>query len=847
LTGSIAALTSTEQLSHAILAAPAIEPPMLRPSARGKFLFLDQEKFYVRGATYGTFAPDGAGRERYEPVVVERDFAQMAANGLNAVRTYTAPPLWVLDAAQRYGLRVMVGLPWEQHVAFLDDPALPRRIERQVRDEVRRCAAHPAILCYAVGNEIPATIVRWLGRRRVERFIELLFRAVKAEDPSALVTYVNYPTTEYLQLPFLDIVCFNVYLEAQQRLDAYLARLQNLAGDRPLIMAEVGLDSRSHGEKNQARVLDWQLRTIFESGCAGAFAFAWTDEWHRGGFAIDDWDFGLTRRDRTPKPALASVRAAFAQIPFRSDVRWPRISVVVCAFNAQPTIRECLEGLDRLDYPNFEVIVVNDGSTDATGAIAAEYRVRLISTENRGLSSARNTGLEASAGEIVAYLDSDAFPDRHWLKYLAAAFIASPYVGIGGPNLAPPGLGKIANCFDNAPGGPVHVLLSDREAEHIPGCNMAFRKASLEAVGGFDPILRVAGDDVDVCWRLQDRGWSLGFSPGAVVWHHRRTTLGSYWKQQRGYGRAEALLERKWPEKYNGFGHVTWGGRIYAKTGPQTVSFRRQRLYQGMWGSAPFQSLEQPASSLVSALPFMPEWYLLITLLAAFSCLGALWAPMLLALPALALAALLPTFQAGVAARHAVFENAPLGGLEALKLRSFIALLYLAQPLARLQGRMSEGLTCWRTPVAFRLSLARPRRYWFWSETWCAATRWLEALEHLLRESGARVNRGGEYDRWDLEVRAGALGFARLLMAVEEHGGKQLARFRTWPGCSRGGVVLAIALGALASGAGLDRAWAACAILGGLAIGVTIRMALECAAAMSRFDRALAEPPGPPR
>ena len=117
----------------------------------------------------------------------------------------------------------------------------------------------------------------------------------------------------------------------------------------------------------------------------------------------------------------------------------------------------------------------------------------------------------------------------------------------------------IAECVASSPGGPVHVLQSDQEAEHIPGCNMAFRRDCLQEIGGFDEQFRVAGDDVDVCWRIQERGWKLGFSPAAMVWHHRRNSLRTYWKQQKGYGKAEALLENKWPEKYNAAGHITWG------------------------------------------------------------------------------------------------------------------------------------------------------------------------------------------------------------------------------------------------------------------------------------------------
>ncbi len=442
-----------------------------RPRVGGKFIYVGNEKLWVRGVTYGAFRPDAHGNEYHDLEVVERDFAQMAANGLNAVRIpHTMPPRSLLDAAQRHGLRVMVGLSAEQYVGFLIDKTGALDIEGTVRAKVRACAGHPALLCYAIGNEISAPLVRWLGHRRVERYLERLYWAIKAEDPDGLVTYVNYPTTEYLQLPFLDLVCFNVYLESQERHEAYLARLQNIAGDRPLLMSEIGLDSLRQGEETQARVLDWQLHTAFAAGCAGAFVFAWTDEWHRAGAEVVDWAFGLTDRARCPKPALASVRKAFAQVPFPSGLRWPRISVVVCTYNGHRTIRDCFEGLLRLEYANFEVIVVDDGSTDATGDIAEQYGFRLIRTENRGLSSARNTGMEAATGEIVAYLDDDAYPDPHWLTYLAATFMSTTHVGVGGSNIAPAGDGPIANCIANAPGNPVHVLLSDQEAEHIPGC-----------------------------------------------------------------------------------------------------------------------------------------------------------------------------------------------------------------------------------------------------------------------------------------------------------------------------------------------------------------------------------------
>src|SRR5213075_602076 len=96
----------------------------------------------------------------------------------------------------------------------------------------------------------------------------------------------------------------------------YLARLQNIAGDRPLFMSELGLDAQRNGEGGQARSLDWQVRTAFAAGCGGVFVFAWTDEWYRHGHDVEDWAFGLTRADRSPKPALETVREAFAEVPF---------------------------------------------------------------------------------------------------------------------------------------------------------------------------------------------------------------------------------------------------------------------------------------------------------------------------------------------------------------------------------------------------------------------------------------------------------------------------------------------------------------------------------------------------
>ena len=767
----------TPAAARTLVSALKAEPGFdARPRVGGKFLFAGEQKLWVRGVTYGTFGPQGNGEECPDDDQLEQDFAAMRANAVNAVRCYTVPPRRLLDVAQRNGLRVMVGLPWEQHIAFLDKPGRADDIERRVREGVRSCAGHPAVLCYAIGNEIPASIVRWHGRKRIERFLKRLYLSAKAEDPEALVTYVNFPTTEYLQLPFLDLVCFNVYLETRERLEAYLARLQNLAGEKPLLMAEIGLDSRRNGLQKQAESLEWQVRTAFAAGCAGAFAFAWTDEWHRGGHDIDDWDFGLVTRNRKPKPALAAVRRAFTEVPFPACTEWPRITVVVCSYNGARTIRDTMEGLKRLEYPNFEVIVVNDGSTDATPKIVADYEgVRLISTANRGLSAARNTGWQEADGEIIAYIDDDAYPDPHWLHYIAYRFMTGDWVGVGGPNIAPPGDGPIADCVANAPGGPVQVLVSDIEAEHVPGCNMAFRVGALAAIDGFDVRYRAAGDDVDLCWRLQERGGKIGFHAGAMDWHHRRNSLAMYWNQQKGYGKAEALLEEKWPERYNAMGHLSWGGHLYGRGFTLPLPAGRSRIYGGVWGSAAYQSLYEPAPVALLALPLMPEWWYVLGALTVLTALGLSWPPLFLFAPLWALALAAPLAQAALAAARATFPVPARSGRERWQRRALVFFMHLQQPLARLIGRRRHGLTPWRRRGA--LADGRPAPAQLWSEQWRAPESWVSAFESALRAGGLVVRRGGATDAWDLELRGGLLGSLRTRFAVEEHGaGKQLLR-----------------------------------------------------------------------
>ena len=574
--------------------------------------------------SYGTFAPDKDGQHFPPPARIAEDFALMRRAGVNTIRTYTVPDQRFLDLAQQHGLRIMAGVPWADHVAFLDDRQLSRAIRRDVVANVRALASHPAVLMLALGNEIPAAVVRWLGPERVERFLSELYADAKAIAPDTLFTYVNYPPTEYLNLPFVDLFAFNVYLHRERDLRAYLARLQNIAGHKPLLVAEAGADSSREGVSGQAALTAMQLRASFAEGACGAVAFAWTDEWWRGGHAINDWAFGLVDAERRPKPVLQSVADVFSSVPFSATEPRTRVkvSVVVCAYNAAETLDECLTSLERLTYPDFEVIVVNDGSSDGTGAIARQHpSCRVIDLDHAGLSAARNAGLAAATGDIVAYTDADVRVDPDWLTYLVQPFASADVVAAGGLSLPPLDSPWMAHCVARAPGGPTHVLLDDRTAEHVPGCNLAVRRDALRAIGGFNPIYLRAGDDVDVCWRLQKAGGRIEFVPAALVWHHHRASVRAYWRQQVGYGEGQSWLVPHHRERFTG-AKIAWKGHIYSPL-PFVRSLSRPRVNVGIWGSAAFPSVYHMQAFSLAFLPHTVRWQIVsATFIAAALLLG---------------------------------------------------------------------------------------------------------------------------------------------------------------------------------------------------------------------------------
>jgi glycosyltransferase involved in cell wall biosynthesis len=751
-----------------------------RLKVKGKFFFEEQEKVFIKGVSYGPFITGTHGAPLPEQPIIQQDFELMQELGVNCIRVYIVPPGWFLELADSYGLKVLVGIPWAQHITFLDSETTKAEIRQAITDGVRACCKYSAAFAYLIGNEISPEIVRWYGAPKIQAFLKDLATIVKANDPSALVSYANYPCTEYLDLEFVDFLSFNVYLHRDRDFRKYLSRLHNLAIDKPLVLSEFGVDSIREGVDTQAAILCQKLAASFEMGAAGTFIFSWTDEWFTGGHAIQDWAFGVVTEDRQKKPAFNAVQQYYQGAIPPALKEYPQVSVIVCAYNADRTMDSCLAHLEKVNYPNYEVVVVNDGSTDDTLEICERYNyIKLICQPNKGLSVARNVGLEAATGDIIAYTDSDCDVDPDWLTYLVATFQSTGLSAVGGPNFPPPEDALIPSCVAVSPGGPTHVLLSDDTAEHIAGCNMAFRKEALEEIEGFDPQFRAAGDDVDVCWRLQDKGYTIGFSPAAIVWHFRRNTIKDYLNQQRGYGKAEALVYFKHPYRFNLLGQARWLGRIYGDLS-SSVFLRQPVIYSGVFGRGLFQTLYEPPAPLLAYLPLTLEWNVLSLLFLGVLVLtgsNPLWG-------------LLPFLLSWVLCLVGAWKAPIDPRFEGLRGRLLVALLIYLGPLVRSWERYK-----WRIqrlakvdPIFKQAIKQKPRVSWlersiylsYWTESGAEKESILQGVMDFLipRKYFIAVDQG--WSDWDLKIYRGLWSRVLIQVCTENHGGnKRLFRVKS--------------------------------------------------------------------
>jgi GT2 family glycosyltransferase len=734
----------------------------------GKFFRVGPGKWYVKGFCYGPCAPNSRGEFLPEPSQIRADFCKMRDLGANTIRLYSLPSSASIDEAERHGLKVVLDVPWEKHRCFFEDWNAREAARRQVMAAAELAAKHPSVMAVSVVNEIPNDIVRFHGHERLEQFVEELSDSVKQIAPDCLTTFANYPTTEFLQPAGFDFYFFNVYLHDLEQLGAYFDRLQHIAGDRPLVLGEFGVDSYRQGDAHQAALVAGHVQTVFQHGLAGSFVFSFTDDWFAGGVQVGDWGFGVTTYERDEKPAAIALQRAWQNAPFAELRGMPSVSVVVCAYNAAATLRECLDSLMRVDYPDYEVILVDDGSADNTPQIAVDFpQVKYVRQQNHGLSFARNVGAQQASGEIVAYTDADCVVDEDWLRCLVQAMRDQQVPAIGGPNITPPSDGWSARCVAASPGNPSHVMFDDRYAEHIPGCNMAFHRNVILELGGFDSQFRTAGDDVDFCWRLLDHGGAIGYAPSAFVWHHRRETVKAYLKQQIGYGRAEALLHFMHPHRFSLLGHCGWHGRIYG-SGATGLPLAPERIYYGTYGVAPFQTIYRHNQYGLWACVTWLEWHLLAMFMLALSFL--FW-------PLVLISALMWSGSLALAVYAA--RKAPLPKNSPWWCRPLVGALHLLQPPVRAWFRATYDLRMWRPQlpesyyeVEHDIKRISPREidlYW-WSRQGVGRQEFLHCIAHEAKRLKWLGVFNNAWSTWDIKLVGDLWHTLHLFTVTEELG-----------------------------------------------------------------------------
>lgn len=237
--------------------------------------------------------------------------------------------------------------------------------------------------------------------------------------------------------------------------------------------------------------------------------------------------------------------------------KYPYISIVVPVLNRERTIGRCIQSLLEIDYPSYEIIVVDNGSTDKTYEILSNFPIKLVREEKKGPYAARNKGIDLSKGELVLFTDSDCLANKDLLKKLLENLRDENIVGVGG-QLQTYEPATLTEQFEDLAGilvidlpkGIVRKKKNKFLSGAIYASNVLFRKKALVEINGFDPDF-MSGGDFDLCWRLQRAGHKLYFDPQAIVKHIHRANLRGLIKQFFKYAVEQPRLLKKQPGSFS--------------------------------------------------------------------------------------------------------------------------------------------------------------------------------------------------------------------------------------------------------------------------------------------------------
>jgi glycosyltransferase involved in cell wall biosynthesis len=231
------------------------------------------------------------------------------------------------------------------------------------------------------------------------------------------------------------------------------------------------------------------------------------------------------------------------------------VSVIIAVKNGQDTLGKCLDSVLNCVYGNFEVICIDDGSSDRTPEILRSYsgRVKVITNiSSTGPAFARNKAASAASGEYLAFTDADCIVDKNWLEELVRCFSGPGIVSAGGVQGVPDDESRFArkvSLFMDSIGFITGYLRGGtncvKSVAHNPSCNSIYRKEIFLNAGGFPKGLW-PGEDVELDYRLKKAGYRIMFNPKAIVYHYRPGNIGKFSNMMSRYGWAQAILVRKY-------------------------------------------------------------------------------------------------------------------------------------------------------------------------------------------------------------------------------------------------------------------------------------------------------------
>lgn len=252
--------------------------------------------------------------------------------------------------------------------------------------------------------------------------------------------------------------------------------------------------------------------------------------------------------------AIAPCAAAAAAPPA------PLVSIVLITCNRAPLLQRCIASLAAQTWRPLELVVVDDGSRDATPQLLLELGRELppqlplricTHADNRGIGAARNTGIAAARGELIAFTDDDCTAAPDWIERLIEPFATDPSLGVVGGGVDEP---PDRTWAQRASEGINFLGTTRRRVRAIVGCNMAYRAAFLR-MHPFDDGARAYADELDRCLDAAAAGFGVLFTPSARVTHHHRQTVAAFLRQQHRRGRGSVWVRHKhghglWPHKH---------------------------------------------------------------------------------------------------------------------------------------------------------------------------------------------------------------------------------------------------------------------------------------------------------